>query len=314
MTPTPTRLTVRKPGPSTLVVDRGRPHSRSLGVPVGGAADRTALALGNALVGNPLDAAALEISLAGPTLFAHGEVACVLYGAQFTLGSDRQALTAGTTFTLEAGEELQIGGTRAGMRAYLCVRGGFQTPVILGSRSALQPIQAGDDLPCFTGRIAPRFIHLPSIESAGPHLLRVIAGPQASWFRSAEFYEQTFTVRPASNRMGLRLEGRPLTLPDRELVSEPVAPGAVQVTADGQCIVLGVDGQTIGGYPKIAHVIAADLDALGQLRPDARVHFQLLELADAVRLQREKQQELHQWQTRLRETLDFCGLSATNKD
>lgn len=308
MTPTPTRLTVRKPGLSTLVVDLGRPHTRSLGVPVGGAADRTALTLGNALVGNPPTAAALEISLAGPTLGSHGEVACVLYGAPFTLSSDRQALTAGTTFTLQPGEELQIGGTRTGLRAYLCVRGGIQLPLILGSRSALHPIQVGDDLLCFTGKIAPRFIHSPRNESEGPHLLRVIAGPQASWFEPAEFYTQSFTICPASNRMGLRLEGKPLRLPGRELVSEPVAPGAVQVTADGQCIVLGVDGQTIGGYPKIAHVIAADLDLLGQLRPDARVRFQLLELHDGVRLQREKQQELRQWQTRLRETLDFCGL------
>src|SRR5438046_10476850 len=110
-------LRVVDPGLYTLVVDYGRPRSRSLGVPVGGAADRCALALGNALVGNPPDAAALEMSLAGPTLQASCELACVLYGAPFALHSERQQLTAGTTFTLQPQEELRIGGTAEGTRA-----------------------------------------------------------------------------------------------------------------------------------------------------------------------------------------------------
>jgi len=102
--------------------------------------------------------------------------------------------------------------------------------------------------------------------------MRVLPGPQADWFDDA-FYGYTYRVTPASNRMGVRLDGPPLALPKRELVSEPVAPGAIQITNDGRPIVLGVDGQTIGGYPKVAHVIAADLDALGQLRPGDEVRF-----------------------------------------
>ena len=101
----------------------------------------------------------------------------------------------------------------------------------------------------------------------GPVTLRALPGPQADWFDLPEFFGPSFTVNPASNRMGLRLQGEPLQRKPGELVSEPVGPGAVQVVNDGQCIVLGVDGQTIGGYPKVAHVIAADLDRLGQLRP-----------------------------------------------
>src|SRR3954470_2281049 len=136
-------LRVLDPGLQSLLVDFGRPAARSLGVPVGGAADRAALALGNALVGNPPDAAALEISLAGPTLQADSELACVLFGAPFEIWSDRRKLTAGKTFTLQQGEELHIGGTRAGMRAYFCVRGGCDGPLVLGSRSALEPLRAG---------------------------------------------------------------------------------------------------------------------------------------------------------------------------
>ena len=92
--------------------------------------------------------------------------------------------------------------------------------------------------------------------------------------------------------MGLRLAGKPLTMPQREMISEPVCPGSMQVTRDGQCIVLGVDGQTIGGYPKIAQVIQADLDALGQMRPGQTIRFSKISLADAIRRDREAQVEL----------------------
>src|SRR5258708_2921626 len=111
-------LRVLEAGLYTLLVDFGRPGSRSLGVPVGGAADRFSLALGNALVGNPPDAAALEISLAGPTLQADCDLACVVFGAPFDLRSDRQTLLAGKTFTFQAGETVHLGGTAASMRAY----------------------------------------------------------------------------------------------------------------------------------------------------------------------------------------------------
>jgi biotin-dependent carboxylase-like uncharacterized protein len=291
----------------TLVVDHGRPRSRSLGVPVGGAADRFALAIGNALVGNPPDAAALEISLSGPTLTADSELACVLYGAPFEMTLGGSAWEAGRTFTLKPGDELRIGGTPRGMRAYLCVRGGLQTPVILGSRSSLEPLPAGAELQCQPGVINVRHFAHDFAWNAEPRRLGVVAGPQADWFRTEEFDPQEFNVTPAANRMGLRLRGQPLMLPERELVSEPVCPGSVQVTRDGQCIMLGVDGQTIGGYPKIAQVISADLDKLAQLRPGDQVRFQRVTQETAEELYRAKQAELREWTTRLRTAEVFAS-------
>ena len=290
-------LKVIHPGVCTLVVDGGRPRSRSLGVPLGGAADRTARALGNALVGNPPDAAALEVALAGPTLVADAELACVLFGAPFQMSGDGHTLSAGKTFTLRAGEGLHIGGTATRTRAYLCVRGGLQTPVVLGSRSSLEPLRAGAELPCFSGSISA---HFTAFEEMRPAKLRVLDGAQASWFGAGDFYLQDYSVTTASNRMGIRLKCAPLPVPPHELVSEPVCPGSVQVTRDGQCIILGVDGQTIGGYPKIAQVIAADLDALGQLRPGDRIAFRRMTLAEAEALYREKGARLRDWLRRLR--------------
>jgi antagonist of KipI len=310
-------LRVVDAGPYTLIVDFGRPGYRSLGVPVGGAADRSALAIGNGLVGNAPNTAALEISIQGPTLQAGCPLACVVYGAPFTLQSNRQKLIAGTTFNLAPGEELRIGGTPEGVRAYLCVRGGIESSVVLGSRSALEPLRSGVELACQPGTVARRFVNgwlgqgvsgrcisprCPSLPppSCSRHSLRVLEGPQADWFELKELYDREFTVTPASNRMGLRLEGEPLTMPDRELESEPVCPGSVQVTSDGQCIVLGVDGQTIGGYPKIAQVISADLDKLGQLRPRNGVRFIPVCQDEAERIYRQQRAELEEWLTRLK--------------
>jgi biotin-dependent carboxylase-like uncharacterized protein len=295
-------LRILAPGLHSLVVDYGRPGYRSLGVPVGGAADRAALAVGNALVGNPPNAAAVEITWTGPTLQAGEEAACVVYGAPFELNSDRQRLHTGKTFTLHADETLQIRSTHEGLRAYLCVRGGLQELLVLGSRSALKPLRIGDAVHCQPGRIHGRFLRPNWTWNREPRTLRVVDGPQAGWFRGEEFYHQEFTITPACDRIGLRLRGAPLTMPARELVSEPVCPGAVQVTGDGQCILLGVDGQTIGGYPKIAQVIGADLDKLGQLRPGDSIHFVRLNLEEAEAIFRHKQAELHEWLTRLQVT------------
>ncbi len=287
-------LYVLEPGLFSLVVDRGRPRSRSLGVPVGGAADRASFQLGNALVGNPADAAALEITLAGPTLRAECELACVVYGAPFTLTSDRQPLEMGKSFTLSPGETLQVGKSEAGVRAYLCVAGGIEEPVILGSRSALEPVRRGAVLPCRSGRIGGHFIRRRFQTS---RVLRMLPGAQSAWFGE---HPLQFAVTSNLNRMGIRLRGEPFAVPARELVSEPVCPGSVQVTRDGQCIVLGVDGQTIGGYPKVAQVITADLDDLAQLRPDDALRFARVSLDEAEAAYRVYRSELDAWLTRLR--------------
>jgi antagonist of KipI len=316
-------LHVLESGLHSMVVDGGRPNYRSLGVPVSGAADRSALALGNALVGNPPDTAALEVTLAGPTLRAERSVAGVVYGAPFELTRNGEPLSTSRTFSLEPGEVLQIRGTRVGLRAYLCVPGGFSTEVILGSRSALEPVPRGAVLPCGPSALSSRQfkpernwdpnVTLQRVFGLPPStvLLRVVPGPQFDWFDAERLLPRTFEfdwpgleVSAASNRMGLRLSGEPLAVPARELVSEPVCPGSVQVTREGQCIILGMDGQTIGGYPKLAQVIGADLDTLGQVRPGDRVQLIRVELEEAEELARRKRAALKTLTTRLRAAAD----------
>lgn len=269
-------LRVLDAGLQSLIVDMGRPGSRSLGVPVGGAADRWSLAIGNALVCNPPETPALEVTAPGPVLQAESRVAGVIFGAPFQAASDRQSISMGKTFTLEPGEILRIRGTPRGMRAYFCVPGGFDAPAILGSRSAWIAIASDQLLPCISSSLPgryPRHAMTPSVPGAFPVVLRVLPGTQSDWFAPGELEKRQFTVTPTSNRMGLRIKSEPIPRPAREMVSEPVCPGTVEVTNDGQCIVLGIDGQTIGGYPKIAQVISADVDVLGQLRPGDTLQF-----------------------------------------
>lgn len=292
-------LTVLDPGLASRLVDLGRPGTRSLGVSVGGAADRTSFILANALVGNPPDAAGLEVCLKGPVLRADVALGCVLFGATFQFSGGRRELVPGKTFNLQPGEEIHIGAATKGLRAYLCVCGGLRTPLILGSRSGLENVLAGAVLPCESSSVPQRFVPEIARHFEAITTLHVVAGLQASWFAEGEFYEQEFVVTPALDRMGIRIQGKPLAVPERELVSEPVSPGAVQVTRDGQCIILGIDGQTIGGYPKIAQIIQADMDKLGQLRPGNRVRFTSVTLDEALARYRAGEAYLREWTTRL---------------
>ena len=290
---------VLDPGVYSLLVDAGRLAARSLGVPVGGSASRADHTLGNALLGNLPDAVALEVALVGPTLRVEHRTAAVLFGAPFSLHIlGKSAISAGSTFTLEPGAVLRIGGTPTGARGYLCVAGGFDAPTILGSRSGLEPVRSGDVLRCPASSTSARrslpFLSFDASDSVET-ILRAVDGPQRDWFPADVFFDRPYRVSSASNRMGVRLTGDPLTRRPGELMSEAVAPGAVQITNDGLPVVLGADGQTIGGYPKVAHVIRADLDAVGQLRPGTTVRFHRVTQSEAVVAAQVRAKRLREW-------------------
>src|SRR5262249_10201421 len=154
-------------GTYSLIVDAGRPTTRGLGVPVGGPADRTSLALGNAVVGNSPFTPALEITLTGPTLTADTDVGLCVFGAPFRVDRDGASVEPGTTFTLRVGQTLRVGGTPTGCRAYLCVPGGFRAAEVLGSRTGLDPVKAGDVLACESSQLPGRGLRshkLPACE------------------------------------------------------------------------------------------------------------------------------------------------------
>lgn len=292
-------IEVQSPGMFTTVQDLGRPGFGPLGVPVSGAADPVALRLGNRLLGNPEGAAALELTLLGGVFRFPGGAAIAITGGDFDA-----SVPQWETVEVVAGDAVRVGPARSGARAYLCVRGGIDVPLFLGSASthvlsglgghAGRALRKGDTLRIGPPPPAPpRSSIRPEIRAllAPRKTIRVTMGPQADGFAPAaveRFYAAQWRVSEQSNRMGIRLSGPAIDAPHGgHMLTEGVSLGAVQVPADGQPIIVFVEMQTTGGYPKIANVISADLASLGQLRPRDTVGFALVEPAAALRLARD---------------------------
>ena len=296
-------LLVLEPGLQTTVQDLGRPGLMRIGVTPGGALDRAALVLGNRLVGNDPGAAALEVTLLGPRLRFTGAAVVAIVGGDLAPTLDGAPLPLLCPVAVPAGGEVAFAPGAApttGARCYLCVAGGIAVPEVMGSRSTDlaarfggwhgRALQSGDELPLGPAGGSPdellrrRLVHPPPAhDPAQP--IRVVLGPQSERFAAAgvtTFLNAAYVVSLRSDRMGLRLDGPVIAhAAGADLVSEGIAHGAVQVPGDGHPIVLLAARQTIGGYPKIATVAAADLDALGQRRPGDPVRFTPVDVREA---------------------------------
>ncbi len=301
-------LEILRAGPFTTVQDLGRPGRGSIGVPPGGAADALALRLANRLVGNPEEAAGLEMTLAGPQIAFAAEAWVALAGSRFAATLEGSAVPHAEAFAVRAGQVLDVGRTLEGARSVLAIRGGLDVSLALGSRSTFvaggfggldgRPLRRGDRLPVGAAPASARPLALrhgllPAYASDG--VLRVILGPQLERFvagAKGSFLSSTYRVSTSSDRVGLRLEGPPIAhAGEADLLPEGIACGGIQVPADGQPIVLGCDHPTTGGYTKIATVITADLWRLGQAKPGDRVRFVAVEVDEARALYR-RQEEL----------------------
>jgi antagonist of KipI len=297
---------VLEPGLLTTVQDLGREGFGPMGVSAAGAADAVALRLGNRLVGNDENSAALEMTLTGGAFrFTHGTT-IALTGSDFGATLDGEPVTMWESIQTRAGATLRLGATRSGARCYLCLQGGIAVEPFLGSASThllsglggfqCRALRRGDAM-CCAAADAPfrkRRVDENILQSLSPRkTLRVTAGPQADWFsESAQhaFYASTYRVAENSNRMGLRLEGTGVSLASaREMLTEGASLGAIQIPPGGQPIILFVDQQTTGGYPKIANVVAADFHSVGQLRPRDEIRFERVEFQAAQALLREQE-------------------------
>jgi antagonist of KipI len=298
---------VLEPGLFTTVQDLGREGFGPLGVSPSGAADPISLRLGNRLVGNTEGAAALEMTLLGGAfLFPEGAVGA-LAGSDFGATLDEKPVEMWTAFEAKPGHVLRMGPTRSGARCYLCVRGGIEVKPFLGSASTHllsglgghegRALRKRDVLRIGETSRVPRRRRLSvrALANLQPRkVLRVTPGPQSDWFQESAqkiFYESTYRVAEESNRMGIRLQGAAIpTASSGEMISEGVSLGAVQVPEGGLPIILFVEQQTTGGYPKIANVISADFHSLGQLRPRDEIRFERVEweTARALLVEQEK--------------------------
>ncbi|MEO8411545.1 MAG: biotin-dependent carboxyltransferase family protein [Propionivibrio sp.] len=315
MSGAPALLEVVNGGFGNSIQDAGRFGFRHMGITVSGCLDRQLARCANALVGGDEANACIEIRAIGPTFAVReGRVRVALAGElSATVRPHRGTMTplqAWNSATLNTGDVLEVG-KLAGGTAYLAVSGGIATSLQLGSRSTYQRaliggvdgrrLTAGNLLPCASidendavEYQAPPFLHPDGS-------IHVMLGPQDGHFQPAAIaalLNSEYRVTPQLDRMGARLEGAPLVHISPEaadIVSDGVTPGVIQVPGNGQPIILLADCQTVGGYPKIATVISADLPRLGQLRPGQTLRFAAVDARQAGRALDERDAQWAGW-------------------
>jgi len=316
--------TALRAGFLTTVQDLGRAGCRQFGVSPGGALDAHALRVANLLIGNEESAAGLEVTFGGLQLRFADKRLVAWSGGEFDAHSGSTSLPAGHPVLIREGEELVIERPKTGCRAWIAVSGGLEVPLVLGSRSTDlrgnfggkegRVLQDGDKVALGRNSEQAKILierlreekiarwkpaHDWSSPAKREPTLRIIRGSDWNRFDNVtvqRFTADKFIVSPDSDRMGVRFEGPQLKRNELvDLVSEAVAPGTIQIPPNGKPILLLGDCQTIGGYPKIAHVITVDLPIAAQLRAGDEVRFREVTLADAHQLLINREQNLEQF-------------------
>lgn len=312
-------IKIIEPGPLATVQDRGRFGFRSFGVPVSGAMDVQALRIGNLLVGNDEGLAGVEITMGGFRAEFCGEAAFALSGAPREAWLNARPISFWRAHGARSGDVLTVGDASfrvepsthrvgseigdlpfrwSGSRIYLAVSGGIDVRPVMGSRATYLPggfgglggrrLLAGDRLPL--GHQVRKPLDFPAPVAlipkySGRPVLRCVAGPQVEMISDAGwrvFFSGVYEVTDRVGRMGMALAGPKIELNcGADIISDGVSPGAVQVSGDGQPMLLGADCQTTGGYAKIAVVVSSDLPLAAQLGPGDRVEFEEISLWEA---------------------------------
>jgi len=330
-------LEVLNGGFGNSIQDEGRFGFRHMGITVSGCLDRQLARCANALVGNPasgVNTACIEIRAIGPKLSVRqGRVRVALAG-ELSATVRRQSgaarpLAAWTSVTLDVGDVLEVG-TLAGGAAYLAVAGGIDSPIQLGSRSTYQRaliggidgrlLSKGNLLPCQSIEQGDQHEYLapPWQHQAGP--IRVMLGPQETHFKPeaiTALLSTEYRVTPQMDRMGVRLDGEALAHSSpaaADIVSDGVTPGVLQVPGNGQPIILLADCQTVGGYPKIATVISADLSRLAQLRPGQLLRFTAVDSKQARQALDERDARWADWAATIRSELPAAEMMSDEEE
>ncbi|MDK9710619.1 biotin-dependent carboxyltransferase family protein [Acidaminobacter sp.] len=296
-------IEVIKPGMLTLVQDLGRYGYQQFGVPVAGAMDQFAAAAANLLVGNDRSDAVLEMMMLGPELKIGFKGCVALTGADLGPKINGSPVAMWQTLEVQAGDVLSFGGLKSGLRGYLAVAGGIDTPLVMNSRSTYtkaalggfegRALKAGDQVPVGSAEaerpaamlaIPAELVPVYSVSKT----VRIVLGPQNDAFTNAglqTFLDSVYTVTNECDRMGYRLEGPSIEhVKGGDIISDGIAFGAVQVPGHGKPIIMMADRQTTGGYTKIAGVISVDLPLLAQSKPGDQIRFKRVSLEEAHEL------------------------------
>ncbi len=301
-----------KPGMQTSIQDAGRSGFMHQGISRSGAMDSLSLQLANWLVSNPINQAAIEVTLVGPTIEFTESLSIAICGAEFDLSLNDKPVFNNETISVKAGDVLAFKRLRQGARAYLAIAGILDVDSCFASQSTHVTARFGgykgrqfennDELTVLAAQETKKRVlpenYRPTF--TGNYLLRCCPSVETDCFEQESldaFYNATYIVSNDSNRMGLRLEGKPVPLDTSiDIISTGLTQGSIQVPPSGLPIISSVDGQTIGGYPRIANIISSDLNILGQLKAGDKM--------DCLSVSRDKSlQLLQQKQTFINELL-----------
>ena len=278
-------LRVLRAGPGTTIQDQGRRGYLRFGVTESGPMDWISHARANILAGNAPSTGAVEVGIGGIEVQAAGGPVSLGYaGAAFAVRRNATALPSSGRVRLDAGDTLTVKAAAHGSWFYLSPAGGVRASPVLGSLSTTlrtgigpSPLAAGESLTVGQVPDCPDLVCRVDSPAAPPQTIRVVLGPQDDFFSEAtlaRFFAEIYRISAQSDRMGYRLQGAPIAHERGfNIVSDAVALGAIQVPGDGMPIVLMADHQPTGGYPKLAHVIRADIGRLAQCRPGEEVRF-----------------------------------------
>lgn len=320
-------LRIIRPGISTTLQDAGRRGYQASGVPVSGAMDTNAMKMANLLCGNDPGAAVLETSLHGAEWLVEEEQLIAFSGSGASLLINNQSAPYNQAIRVKASSLLSLKPSPEGCRTYLAVAGGFKAKTDLKSCSTYKTaafggyegraLKTGDLLQWNPERTVLSDKIMESLVNNGHDFsvagwsidinhqrkgktIRVFKGPEWEWFddhTKAKLYTNSFGVSNQSDRMGYRLTGSPLTVSGkREMISTAVCFGTIQVTHEGNLVILMADAQTTGGYPRIAIVAAVDLPNCAQLRPGDRIQFSEISMDKAEDLYLEREKRMRQIQ------------------
>lgn len=291
-------ISIMVPGPLSTIQDAGLTGYQDSGFQETGAADRDSMRRANLLAGNPQGEAVIEMTLMGVTCYFLAGCVIAVTGADISPEINWESVPMNTAIEVKKGDTFSASYALGGCRAYMAVAGGFDIPLVMGSRSTNLKLKSGG----FEGRklmagdiinFRKKFSSLPKMNKRVlphaaydvPATLRVVMGPQDDYFTQKgidTFIGGEYTVSQNSDRMGIRLTGKAIEpVNGVDIISDGIAYGSVQIPSNGQPIILGADRQTTGGYAKIATVISVDMPGAAQLKPGDRVNFEAISVNEA---------------------------------
>ena len=303
-------IIITNPGLLTTVQDQGRFGYGQFGVTPSGPMDTESFQIANLLVGNSPEESALEATVLGPAFQVTEDTVIAITGADMAPTLDGRPIPMNRAICVSAGSEVKLRSAKNGSRTYIAFYSGFDIAPVMGSRAtSLQchigglegrKLEKGDVIPlrkvCDALQNLSRRSVVHHIRRKKENVIRVVLGPQDDAFTEgglAAFLETPYTVSKEFDRMGCRLEGKPIRhKTDGNIISDGIVNGAIQVPTTGQPIIMLAERQATGGYTKIATVISADLPVIGQCCPGDVIRFQAVSIEEAHRLLRQQKTRL----------------------